>query len=422
MNELESFEIFNLPKQITEFVNHDVDTDVDSYMYLITCLQTGKWYAGIHKQRDSKDFYWNTSTDDDFRKQFASSDSNFKLEILMGGSYLDMKIAESEYLREHDAIKNPMSWNKSLGSWKSDTDIVFEISENVLCDEYRQTDRISKDDLIDIEFHQSREQEYDEQEVQSIVSLIQEQGGNTDNCHVCLLASKSGRPIKGIDGRHTQEAIKRSKNAVDSPYSLIPHNIWSKLSLKQLDELGHFLNPRPKIRKTPTKVDDKVALYMREWKRRNNLDLGASDIINLGEKKNLVRANFSKSEIERIVKKVREHINEHRGKNTYGPIKNWESPESNEYIQDKIDRFNNDKNNITNGRYMVGAFSAKVPVLHRWFSNDVPDDVKVLRVLFYHKNYQSIRNWTKTRTELENAHRKLQSPVKLVFEVLPLSD
>ena len=85
--------------------------EYESFMYLWTCLDTGKMYLGIHKV--NKRVYWHSSTSKEFNNAVANPDSNYKYEVIDYGMHGEMATKEFNMLTEVDARNNDKWWNKS---------------------------------------------------------------------------------------------------------------------------------------------------------------------------------------------------------------------------------------------------------------------------------------------------------------------
>ena len=101
----------NCPPSIKDINIPTRPATANSYVYEFECMNTGMKYIGYHK--DNGKIYWNSSTDGDFKKVLADSNSNLTFKVLAYGSVKEMLQKEHELLTLVDAKNNSMYWNKT---------------------------------------------------------------------------------------------------------------------------------------------------------------------------------------------------------------------------------------------------------------------------------------------------------------------
>jgi|TARA_Y100000310_G_C20586348_1_gene765604 hypothetical protein len=253
------------PKQIKELIippNMPEINSLDAIMYVITCLDTGKWYRGIHKLGDR--IYWHTSKNKEFNKKWVDKNSRFRYEYEEWGTYPFMTLREHQELKIVDAKNNPMSWNGSNGSPRTkalpDIDKIDRILNKIKKREYLIR-KMNRKDVENIEFLQTRMQQFLRNKITNI-SLAIDKALSTDKCDPLVLFDDyygTGKHI-GIGGNHTRRAYLQSKHGKYGSIGvvLIPRKDYEDLTEDEMKALGHALNPKEEVEKDPTSVDDQI--------------------------------------------------------------------------------------------------------------------------------------------------------------------
>jgi hypothetical protein len=254
------------PKQIKELIippNMPEINTLEAIMYLITCLDTGKWYRGIHLLGDR--IYWHTSKNKEFNKKWVDKKSRFRYEYEEWGTYPFMTLREHQELKKVDAKNNPMSWNGSNGSPRTkaliDIDKIDRILNKIKNREYPIKEMYRKD-VKNIQFLQTREQQFLRNKITNI-SLAIDKALSTDKCDPLVLLEDfydTGKHI-GIGGNHTRRGYLQTKHyckhgAID--VVLIPRKDYEDLTEDEKKALGNGLNPKDEVEKDPTSVEDQI--------------------------------------------------------------------------------------------------------------------------------------------------------------------
>ena len=241
--------------------------DVEAYMYLITCLDTGMWYLGIHKEDGT--VYWHSSENEDFNKKWVDENSRFKYELLEWGSYTLMTAREHQELKKVDAKNNPMSWNQSNGIPRGKTDMNFGQINHIL-------DKIENGDYptVDLTLKEVKKLKFLQSRMMKILSKTKILDGakgidkvsSTSNCDPLVLFEDyyiKDNEHCGIGGKHTSQMFIKSKHGKHGTLKaiLVSREDYETLSHDEQKQVGHGLNPKDDIPKDPVNVDDLIHDY-----------------------------------------------------------------------------------------------------------------------------------------------------------------
>tara|TARA_R110001583_G_scaffold83793_8_gene221022 strand:- start:2077 stop:3366 length:1290 start_codon:yes stop_codon:yes gene_type:complete len=109
----------NYPFRKVNFGPTHSDIPCDAFIYKFTHFPTLKWYIGMHGLKENEGpqdgSYWNSSSDDEFKRLLETEAHNFDYEITHCGSMQEMFKLENEILTELNAAADPLSWNKWNG-------------------------------------------------------------------------------------------------------------------------------------------------------------------------------------------------------------------------------------------------------------------------------------------------------------------
>jgi len=102
-----------------EFGPTQSDIPCAAFIYKFTHLIMLKWYIGMHGLKEDEGpqdgTYWNSSTDEEFKRLLETEPENFRYEIMHCGSMQEMFQLENEILTELNAAADPLCWNKWNG-------------------------------------------------------------------------------------------------------------------------------------------------------------------------------------------------------------------------------------------------------------------------------------------------------------------
>jgi hypothetical protein len=231
----------------------------EAYLYTHTNLQNEKKYVGIH-MGSVDDEYWHTSSNKEFQNAFSDSDSEFKFEVFMYGSFIEMKNQEHNTLTKVDARNNPQYYNKTNGfpayqepDLEKCKAFVEQVKEGVY--------DVGKEPIgnhVDMLYIQVRFED-DAALQKEIKEKVDDALGNTDKCNSVLVyvgRGTNGEDMRG-DGNHTVRGVSQSKHATNIPVARVPYEVHKDYTDAELKAIGNLLNARPDIIKKP--IDKKTA-------------------------------------------------------------------------------------------------------------------------------------------------------------------
>jgi hypothetical protein len=251
--------------------------EYESYVYKFTNLIDGKIYIGYHKGRVN-DGYWESSQHPEFRQLFSGTEKIFHYEIIAVGSDFDMKNLEHKFLKQSNAISNPMFYNQSNGSPAA----TFNIREN-LCSEFVKRYQNGEFDVdnepfsehVNEPFLQVRDEEFIVDVVREIADIIDELGGSIKNCCPILYIG-----YRRINGNHTYRAIEKSKKATMLPVARPSDDVLKEYNFSEaeIEYIALLCNKREEKIRTPTQKED-LAKYLVKLKKENpKLPLDGTDV------------------------------------------------------------------------------------------------------------------------------------------------
>ena len=257
--------LVNYPKQIKELVISDIPKKgYEAYLYRFTNLDRLKYYIGIHMGRIS-DHYWHSSQSDEFDRDIANPNANFKFEILKFGKYSVLGVEEDEMLRDVKAGKNSSYYNKRSGGSpkykRSNWQACKQLRDDILSGKYKSKTEEKVTDLMKFveeeRFFQVRV-ELDQEQILFVANAVDDAIGNTELCQIVILENRRNGEDVLIDGNHTVRGLDKSKHG-DSTYThRIPKEIHSLFDDQEIKVLCSFLNPEKKFRAIPLKPIDTV--------------------------------------------------------------------------------------------------------------------------------------------------------------------
>jgi len=293
----------NKPESIKDVQLGNPPSVYEAYLYRFTDVDTNRMYVGIHKGYVG-DGYWHSSTDKDFDKLLADSDSNLKYEILEYGDYNQMTVSEHKVLSEVDAKNNPLYFNKTNGAPKYrpiDTIKVKELAIQIENGEFNCDSKESIEEISNLIRLQVRAQE-DPEHIKEISERIDDAGGNTDVCDPVIICEKrqDGKDII-IDGNHTTKAVVKSKHGRDVPVARIPTEVHSEFTGEELIAVANLLNKKSKIVKKSASKEDMVKFIIKQYTNGVPVDDSSN-------KEFLKEMQFTNNQIKGIIKSSKQEV------------------------------------------------------------------------------------------------------------------
>tara|TARA_Y100000361_G_C11122588_1_gene324078 strand:- start:47 stop:1204 length:1158 start_codon:yes stop_codon:yes gene_type:complete len=256
-------------------------------------MNTGMKYIGYHK--DNGKIYWNSSTDGDFKKVLADSNSNLTFKVLAYGSVKEMLQKEHELLTLVDAKNNSMYWNKTNGQpgvLPIDREAIHHIVKMVETTNKQDLDILMTiSELYNIKVAQTRELLIDRDNLNDIKDAIRRQAGNTDEANPPVLLEDRvydgvSHEFLRIGGTHTITSYwELDYKDTELPVIIIPKELHESITDDGLTLLGNLLNKKTSISAPATHEDGTKTLYEyheagRDWKspecRQDLYDMGLS--------------------------------------------------------------------------------------------------------------------------------------------------
>jgi hypothetical protein len=292
-----------LPAQIKQCDLGNVPDEVDSFLYKITCIKTGKFYIGIHKYDNT--VYWHSSKNQDFKTKWSDENSEFRYEILKYGTLEEIRNSEETLLETIDARNNQDCWNQFNGTRKKNKVVFDELLEtDKLVDEINNNKfeivELTKVDIKKIKFKQVRAEEFNHDKVKEIIDFIELEGGSTKNCDpVIILKDRLGKDIDlGINGNHTKRAFLKSKSATKLKAIIIPYDRHKNIPDVALNSIGNHLNRKSDKVKEDVSIND-VVKELLNYKKSGYVI--TNDVI----KERCARYNFGPSMVKSTISKYK---------------------------------------------------------------------------------------------------------------------
>lgn len=379
--------IAKLPNQIKECELNSIPDEVDSFLYKITCLNTDKFYIGIHKHNNK--VYWHSSKNQEFRDKWSDENSSFRYEILQYGTLEEVRNSEESLLESLDARNNSKCWNQFNGTRKKDKVVFDELSEtDKLVEEIESNifpiSEFTKPELKKIKFKQVRAEEFNHDKVAEIVDLIELEGGSTKNCDpVIILEDRLGKDLDlGINGNHTRRAFLKSKSATKLKAVIIPYDRHKNIPDVALNSIGNLLNKKSDRVKEDVSILD-VVKELLNYKKSGYVI--TNDLI----KHRCARYGFGPSKINSIINKYKKESkiedNNVRNNQTYSKPSETELSE----IRDKKQSENSDK--------IVMISSSTTLTVDRITQKMKEQNIRKALVLVHHPNSTAEDAWSNGR-------------------------
>ena len=236
------------------------DIPCAAFIYKFTHLITAKWYRGMHGLKEDEGpqdgTYWNSSTDEEFKRLLETEPENFRYEITHCGSMQEMFKLENEILTELNAAADPLSWNKWNG-------FVYNTPE---------LPRLSLiDDLATQAYDKNSGLERTTEKVEDLLSLViklqvrfntemshkkiheykNEMNANnsTENFTLTIVRNKGKWVLVG--GNHTLRAAELSKKKNIEVVWIV-----EDLTMEEMHTLGVALNRKTEVARMTTELED----------------------------------------------------------------------------------------------------------------------------------------------------------------------
>ena len=254
------------PKQIKELgpMPKIPKNGYEGYFYRFTNLDKLKYYIGSRKGL-IKDHYWHSSTCDEFNRDLANPNANFKFEILKVGKHNIMEVIEDEMLRDVKAGQNPSYYNKqSAGSPKykrTNQKACKQLRDDILSGKYKSKTEEKVTDLIKFieedRFFQVRVK-LNEEKIIFVANAVDEDIGITELCQIVILENRRNGEDILIDGNHTVRGLDRSKHGKYTFTHRVPEEIHKSFRDQEIIVLCGMLNPQQKFQADPLEPIDTI--------------------------------------------------------------------------------------------------------------------------------------------------------------------
>ena len=284
-------------------------SDYEAFIYKWTNQNTGRKYLGSHKG-EIGDNYLDSSTSNQFKKDRASSQGNFKFEIIEYGDYEEIKTKETSILKKVNAAKSKDWYNKHNGGKGKQTYRIHKIKELIKGIQSGEFEVSIEpiDDIYPLAKLQVREEQLNTALVREIKERIDDKAGNTDLCEPILIYESrvKGKDVIG-NGNHTVTGAYQSKHAVDIPVMRIPLEIHEEYSNIELRMVSNLMNKKDEVVREAASTKDAekqlLAVYV-------NSGLPANDPSNI---ELLEEMGFTNNQIKKtIIPNATEAIEEKR--------------------------------------------------------------------------------------------------------------
>ena len=410
--------LIEIPKQLVEIKIHDGVSEKDDWFnYLHTHIPSEKMYYGVAYNHPIKP-YWHTCEDKEFQKLFSNPNEKWKYEIVASGTKKAMYAKEKAYLTNNDATKSNNYWNGNNGitsETEVDYDLIQTIIQNIKDGKYSIVVK-TKDEVVGDVFKQVRGVEFVPGQVNVIRDEIDGVMGSTENCDPLIYLEDyfhEGNHC-GIGGNHTHKGFVKSKHGVEIDTISIPKEDWGKLCEDGIQALGLGLNPRDKIERTPTKIEDAVRYCL--GLHDNGKEWWTNDVKKYF--KNIL--NFKPNQISKIKSGVDDELKKTERKSINGMV-------FREYGEDSEYRYELEevvKTNTTDKIHCVAYSSANVD-LERLVSG--AGDKKTIVCVVHHPTPTEQERWENTdlnkngvlpycKKRIENSIKWFNGDRKIIFK------
>ena len=396
--------------------NYNVEyNNEEGFVYKLTNKKDGKWYVG--KSEADINIYATSSRNVDLLK--GISEGNVDREIIYVGSKQDIESWEKQWLTENDAANDPMSYNRSNGISSLDKPLDFKamqlhaqsiIDDHSICGvnaEWVELDKIITSSnmgelaptsiLNDLGHIQVRDERIMQKHVRKLRDLFDDNQGNLENIDQNFLVviledrvwgDKSGDKL--IGGAHTLEAAITSNFVFKIRILRIPKSVHSSWLDEEVRALGLLLNPRDRLVKNQTGLDDLI---------KNLVDL---HIINGIQLNSTIMKDYkntfchTRTEKDWVTKKVKQIVDDINAKNrNYIPsnIIDYSDPKEKEVLDKKIKDLMKDKTvfakSFTTGKANVFDYAATI--LHNIYHKK--SQIKTFHAIIWHPDRKRKDIW-----------------------------
>jgi len=290
----------------------------DSCLYLITNLDNGKQYIGVHKYKAMEypgdGTYWHSSKNKEFIKVCNDPSSNLRYEVLRYGSYDIMTYYESAKLVSVDAQSNDDWYNDSNGSpnFKPvDMDKITLLRDMIL--EYSSSEYgnlvkfgMIKNCPFDI-FLEDKELVYNMDSKQAreemstdLITYIKEcvnKAMSVDKCSPVVIVSDFV-----LDGHHTRAGVYRADKVTEIPVLKVQDSFTAGWTDEEYRVLANMLNPKPEVRTNEMNEKDAGKLLV-TMAINSNVDVDFEGNVTM-----LDAFGFNPTETSRIINKARRDV------------------------------------------------------------------------------------------------------------------
>jgi len=311
--------MYEYPKQIKEFiVIPEITNSYTGYLYKFTNLDKLKYYIGSRKGLIEDHNYWHSSTCDEFQRDLANPNANFKFEVLEVGKHNVIEVLEDKMLKDVKAGQNPSYYNKqSGGSPKyriSNLQACEQLRDDILSGKYKSETEKEITDLMkmidDERFFQVRLVTSPEK-IGFVRDKVDDNAGNTELCQIVVLENRRNGEDVVVDGNHTIRGINASKHGKRVFIHLVPEKIHSLLDDQEITILCGLLNPQKEFQEDPiSPIETVEKVLMGEIKKGVDIkDQSLRDIVK--------SIGFGGRQISYIIGKLDKQIAKEKHKDLY---------------------------------------------------------------------------------------------------------
>ena len=316
----------------------------------------GRWYVGSHLGY-LDDCYHQSSTDKEFNEIFRNPNANITLEYLKFGDHNMMTAKEHNYLKGEDAINNPMSFNKSLGSpqiHEIDYARVNDLVEQINDGDFEDFNDVSVNELFELPRLQVRDED-DSKHINKIRDRIDDAGGSTAKCNPVTILQGRGKDNADVvmDGNHTIQAAYKSPRARTLRRNIIPLDVHSLYTNPELRAAALLLNPIKEFETKSTDEADAVKYVVGLWSKgmawktpSTRQFLGSKEKGGLG---------FGSKAVSRIMEKAGFRIDDLEAAQANKLWKDYKTPRFEPELDEEVLKHTND-DTVVLGPYTSGAF------------------------------------------------------------------
>ena len=287
----------NIENQIVASNGHNLPTKKVLYegdvcwAYILYNIRNYKWYVGISTEHPND---YQTSSNNKELLSAISKGEIVRCIFEVGSNFSQMKVLESDLIRDTNAVNDPNSYNLGPGIVAKDIirepnlDKMSDIAKQILNDrslfgcKFHSIDLMNHKDvkndkgyfldssmLKNLVSFQIREKTLNYDHGNTMIEkidaalgqlkLIEEQSGQKFLVIILRDIEYEGKIIDLIiGGNHTIYAIEKSKYGFELPVLDIPKNVHSDWTMEEIRALGEYLNPINSVVRLETSEEDLI--------------------------------------------------------------------------------------------------------------------------------------------------------------------